>query len=82
MAVSARPPSEAQQPPLDVTLMREIARLKREIEIEQQESNNEQEQLVQVKEDLRKALIQNTQAISNLNAKDKQPTVQKPPPPS
>jgi len=60
----------------------EIARLKREIEIEQQESNNEQEQLVQVKEDLRKALIQNTQAISNLNAKDKQPTVQKPPPPS
>ena len=60
----------------------EIARLKREIEIEQQESNNEQEQLVQVKEDLRKALIQNTQAISNLNAKDKQPTVQKPPLPS
>ena len=40
------------------------------------------EDLVEVKEDLRKALIQNTQAISNLNAKDKQPTVQKPPPPS
>ena len=34
-----------------------IATLKREIEIEQQDINNEQEQLSQVKEDLRKALI-------------------------
>ena len=35
----------------------EIAKIKREIEIEQQETSNEQEQLAQVKEDLRKALI-------------------------
>lgn len=35
----------------------EIANIKREIEIEQQETNNEQEQLAVVKEDLRKALI-------------------------
>lgn len=51
--------------------------LRREIDIEVQEMDNEKEQLQQIKEDLRKELIKNTQCISNLNSvKDKQPTVQ------
>jgi chlorite dismutase len=55
----------------------EIAMLRREIDIEVQEMDNEKEQLQQIKEDLRKELIKNTQCISNLNSvKDKQPTVQ------
>ena len=51
--------------------------LRREIDIEVQEMDNEKEQLQQIKEDLRKELIKNTQCISNLNSvKDKQPAVQ------
>jgi hypothetical protein len=39
--------------------------------------DNEKEQLQQIKEDLRKELILNTQCISKLNTvKDKQPAVQ------
>ena len=39
--------------------------------------DNEKEQLQQIKEDLRKELIKNTQCISNLNTiKDKQPVAQ------
>ena len=55
----------------------EMALLRHEIEIEVQEMDNEKEQLHQIKEDLRRELMKNTQYISNLNSvKDKQPVVQ------
>ena len=51
--------------------------LRHEIDIEVQEMDNEKEQLHQIKEDLRRELMKNTQYISNLNSvKDKQPVVQ------
>lgn len=55
----------------------EMALLRHEIDIEVQEMDNEKEQLHQIKEDLRRELMKNTQYISNLNSvKDKQPVVQ------
>ena len=55
----------------------EMALLRHEIDIEVQEMDNEKEQLHQIKEDLRRELMKNTQFISNLNSvKDKQPVVQ------
>jgi hypothetical protein len=54
----------------------EIAMLKQEIENENQGNSNEEEQLKCVKEDLRKELMRNTQLISNLSVKDKQPVQQ------
>lgn len=56
----------------------EMALMRHEIDIEVQEMDNEKEQLHQIKEDLRRELMKNTQYISNLNSvKDKQPVVQK-----
>lgn len=55
----------------------EMALMRHEIDIEVQEMDNEKEQLHQIKEDLRRELMKNTQYISNLNSvKDKQPVVQ------